>query len=106
MQVLAIFAFHWMDIYYPCALVHWFIHVGDKRDEVMNMWVVQLDSNPDGSLAVGVVHLDSVLRAVHLMPVFGDRMMPINLTADRSLDVFQSFYVNKYIDYLAFEIAS
>ena len=105
-RVLAIFAFHWMDIYYPCALVHWFTHVGDERDEVMNMWVVQPDSNPDGSLAVGVVHLDSVLRAVHLMPVFGDRMMPINLTADRSLDVFQSFYVNKYIDYHAFEIAS
>lgn len=105
-RVLAIFAFHWMDEYYPCALVHWFTHMGDERDEVMDMWVVQPDSDADGSPAVGVIHLDSVLRAVHLMPVFGDRMMPIDLTADRSLDVFQSFYINKYIDYHAFELAS
>jgi hypothetical protein len=68
--------------------------------------MVQPDSYPDGSPAVGVVHLDSVLRAVHLMPVFGDHMMPMDLMADQSLDVFRSFYVNKYIDYHAFEIAS
>ena len=105
-RVLAIFAFHWMDEYYPCALVHWFTHMGDERDEVMDMWVVQPDSDADGSPAVRVIHLDSVLRTVHLMPVFGDRMMPIDLTADRSLDVFQSFYINKYIDYHAFELAS
>ena len=95
-----------MDEYYPCALVHWFTHMGDECNEVMNMWMVQPDRKPDGSPAVGVVHLDSVLHAVHLMPVFGDHMMPTDLTADRSLDVFRSFYVNKYIDYHAFEIAS
>jgi hypothetical protein len=105
-RVMAIFAFVWRDEYYPCALVHWFTHMGDEPDEVTGMWMVQPDSNLDGSPAVGVVHLDSVLRAVHLMPVFGDRMMPSNLTADQSLDVFRSFYVNKYIDYHAFEIAS
>ena len=33
-----------MDEYYPCALVHWFTHMGDERDEVMDMWVVQPDS--------------------------------------------------------------
>jgi hypothetical protein len=59
-QVLAIFAFHWMDIYYPCTLVCWFMHMGDKPNEVTTMWVVQPDSNLDGSPAVGVVHLDSV----------------------------------------------
>ena len=105
-QVLAIFAFHWMDKYYPCALVHWFTHMGDKHEEVMDMWVVQLDSNADGSPAVGVIHLDLVLHTVHLMPVLGDWMMPIDLTMDQSLDVFQSFYINKYIDYHTFELAS
>ena len=95
-----------MDEYYPCALVHWFTHMGDNHDKVMNMWMVQLDRKPDGSPAVGVVHLDSVLCAVHLMPVFRDCMMPMDLTADQLLDVFRSFYVNEYIDYHAFEIAS
>ena len=56
-RVLAIFAFHWMDEYYPCALVHWFTHMGDECDEVMGMWVVQPDSDADGSPAVGVIHL-------------------------------------------------
>ncbi|KAF8259052.1 hypothetical protein EI94DRAFT_1774026 [Lactarius quietus] len=104
--LLAIFSFHWMDEYYPCALVHWFTHMGDEPDKVVNMWVVQPDSNLDGSPAVSIVHLDSVLHAVHLMPVFGDCMMPMDLTSDQSLDIFQSFYVNKYIDYHTFEIAS
>ncbi|KAF8263218.1 hypothetical protein EI94DRAFT_1772998 [Lactarius quietus] len=103
--LLAIFSFHWMYEYYPCALVRWFTHMGDEPDKVVNMWVVQPDSNPDGSPAVGVVHLDLVLHAVHLMPMFGDHMMPMDLTSDQSLDIFQSFYVNRYIDYHAFEIA-
>lgn len=74
--------------------------MGDEPDEVMTMWVVQLDSNLDGSPAVDVVHLDSVLHAVHLMPVFGDRMMPMDLTSDQSLDVFQAFYKYKSGRYL------
>ena len=72
----------------------------------MGMWVVKPDNNDDGSPAVGIIHLDSVLRAVHLMPVFGDQFIPIGLTPDRTLDIFQSFYINKYIDYHAFELAS
>jgi hypothetical protein len=35
------------------------------------------------------------------MPVFGDKFIPLDLTPDRTLDLFQSFYVNKYIDYHA-----
>jgi hypothetical protein len=40
------------------------------------------------------------------MPVFGDDPIPLELCAEHSLDVFQTFYVNKYIDYHAFEITS
>jgi hypothetical protein len=104
--LLALFSFVWMDSYYPCALVRWFTHVADKPDDVMGMWVVQPDYNADGSPAVGVIHLDSVLRTVHSLPVVGDDPMPINLSADHCLDAFRSYYVNKYIDYHAFEITS
>ncbi|KAF8257321.1 hypothetical protein EI94DRAFT_1759274 [Lactarius quietus] len=75
-------------------------------DEVMGLWVVQPDYNADGLPAIGVIHLDSVLCGAHLMPVFGDSPIPIGLGAENSLDVFQAFYVNKYIDYHAFEITS
>ncbi|KAF8269533.1 hypothetical protein EI94DRAFT_1573811, partial [Lactarius quietus] len=60
----------------------------------------------NGSPAIGVIHLDSVLCRAHLMPVFGDSPILIGLGAENSLDVFQAFYVNKYINYHAFEITS
>lgn len=105
-QILALFSFVHAGQYFPCALVRWFSYVADEPDEVMGMWVVRPDNNADGSPSIGVIHLDSVLRAAHLIPVFGDLPMPIGLHAEQCLDVFQSFYINKYIDYHAFEITS
>lgn len=102
----ALFSFVWRGQYYPCALVRWFTHTAEEVDHDMGMWVVQPDDDDDGLPAVGVIHLDSVLRAAHLMPVFGNSFIPIGLTPDRTLDIFQSFYINKYIDYHAFELAS
>jgi hypothetical protein len=72
----------------------------------MGMWVVQPDNNANGSPAVRVIHLYSVLHTAHLMPVFGNCFIPHGLTPDHTLDVFQLFYVNKYINYHAFELAS
>jgi hypothetical protein len=106
MQILVLFSFDHMGVFYPCALVRWFTYIADKPDEVMGMWVVQPDQNADGSLAIGVIHLDLVLCGAHLMPVFGDDPIPLELCAEHSLDVFQTFYVNKYIDYHAFKITS
>ena len=105
-RLLALFSFVWRGQYYPCALVRWFTHAAEEADIGMGMWVVQPDNNDNGSPAVGVIHLDSVLCAAHLMPVFGDQFIPIGLTPDRTLDVFQSFYINRYIDYHAFELTS
>ncbi|KAI9441589.1 hypothetical protein H4582DRAFT_2110402 [Lactarius indigo] len=105
-RLRALFSFVWRDIYYPCALIRWFIHVGDKPDEVTGLWVVQPDTNADGSPAVEVIHLDSVLRAAHLLPVFGNSFMPIELSPHNALDAFETYYINKYIDYHAFEFAS
>ncbi|KAI9439187.1 hypothetical protein H4582DRAFT_2111330 [Lactarius indigo] len=105
-RLRALFSFIWRDIYYPCALIRWFIHVGDKPDEVTGLWVVQPDTNADGSPAVEVIHLDSVLRAAHLLPVFGNSFMPIELSPHNALDAFETYYINKYIDYHAFEFAS
>ena len=105
-RVLALFSFVYLGVFYPCALVRWFTYLADEPDEVMGMWVVRPDHNADGSPAIGVIHLDSVLRGAHLMPVFGDNLMPIGLRPEHSLDAFQAFYINKYIDYHAFEITS
>ncbi|KAI0027636.1 hypothetical protein K488DRAFT_12519, partial [Vararia minispora EC-137] len=52
-----------------------------------------------------VEHLDTVLHGAHLVPVFGGGDLPRNFTFHSSLDVFAQFYVNKYVDYHAHEIA-
>ena len=53
---------------------------------------------------MSVVHLDSIVRAAHLLPVFNrDTPIPREINFTQTLNVFQSFYLNKYIGYYAFE---
>ncbi|KAH8983940.1 hypothetical protein EDB92DRAFT_1803467, partial [Lactarius akahatsu] len=70
------------------------------------LWVIQPETNADGTPAVAVIHLDSVLCGAHLLPIFGDSFMSIDLSPHNSLDAFKTYYINKYIDYHAFEFAS
>ena len=104
-RVRAFFSFISRGITYPCALVHWFSRVGDEADEDMGLWVVKPDFDETGAPLAGIIHLDSIFRAAHLMGVCGEGFVPKTLTADNSLDFFDSFYVNKYVDHHAFEIA-
>ena len=48
---------------------------------------------------VGLVHVDSIVCACHLIGVFGSTCMPLNFHFADSLDVFKTFYVNQYADY-------
>ncbi|KAF8805514.1 hypothetical protein BYT27DRAFT_7104339, partial [Phlegmacium glaucopus] len=52
-----------------------------------------------------VVHIDSILRAAHLIGVYSSEFIPQTLTHSQSLHAFKLFYVNKYIDHHAHEIA-
>ena len=53
---------------------------------------------------MSVVHLDTILRNAHLMGVAGGDYIPLDLKFHNSLDAFQEFYVNKYIDHHSHEI--
>ncbi|KAF8884399.1 hypothetical protein CPB84DRAFT_1816950 [Gymnopilus junonius] len=75
---------------YPCALVEWFSTP---------------DYNALGERAQSVVHLDSIMRCVHLMPVAGNSFISQRVKFHNSLDAFEAYYVNKDIDYHAHEIA-
>jgi hypothetical protein len=90
---------------YPCALVHWFSCVGDLPDDHTGMWVVEPDTLDDGKASMSIIHLDSIVRASHLLPVFGQGRVSRTLQFTDTLDTFTRFYVNKYIDHHAFEIA-
>lgn len=91
---------------YPCALVHWFSHVGNGPDPVTGMWKVKPDYDRHHKPVLAVISVDSIFRAAHLIGVSGSQCIPRHgFDHSKSLDSFQSFYVNKYADHHAHEIA-
>ena len=101
-HALLFFSFTIDGEFHQCALIHWFSTFGNQPDSDNGMWVV----TPDYSGArcnVSVIHIDSIVRAAHLLPIFDQQTLPHTLNYTKTLDSFQGFYVNKYIDYHAYE---
>ena len=69
------------------------------------MWVVKPEEDRHGRRLTSVVHLDTVLRGAHLIPIFGTGFLPHNFRHNWSLDFFKAYFVNKYADHHAYEIA-
>ena len=107
-RVQLFFSFEYAGETFECALVHWFEKVANEPDELTGMWVVKkefLDDDPDFP-HLSVIHVDSILRAAHLMPCFGNQAPAFDHNHRATLDTFDTFFVNKYIDIHAYEIAS
>jgi hypothetical protein len=105
-RVLSFFSFTYRDVTYPCALVYWFSLLDEEHDEDTGMWMVQLEVAPDGAPVISVIHLDCILHAAHLLPIYGDAPVPLAMTPHDALDAFTAYYVNKFADHHAFEVAS
>jgi hypothetical protein len=73
---------------YPCALVRWFLHVGESPDENTGMWVVELDVLDDGTHHAAIIHLDSIFHAAHLIAIYGEEFVLNYLSFTDSLDAF------------------
>lgn len=105
-RVLLLFSFKDIDgVEYSCALVSWFLPTSDHLCEETGMWTVEPQVDEFGHQTVSVVHLDCILRAAHLIGVAGKDPIPTRLKHTDSLDAFTAFYVNKYADHHAHEIA-
>ena len=103
-RVRLFFSVEYEGVHYPCALVEWFKRAG--RDPLTGMWIVHSDCTVTrGSRDRSVLHLDSFLRGAHLIPVYNNMRLPLDFKHFYSLDVFNAYYVNKYIDHHAYEIA-
>ena len=101
-RVFLFFSFLFDGEPHQCALVHWFSVFGDHPDPDNQMWVV----TPDylgGVPNLSVIHVDSIFRAAHLLPIFNADPVPRALNYTQTLDSFQGFYVNKYVDYHTYE---
>jgi hypothetical protein len=91
--------------HHPCALVHWWSVMGTEPDDDTGMWMAEPDLDADNEPILGIVHLDTIVRAAHLLPVFGDKWIPHKFSHTDTLDSFESYYVNKFVDHHAFSIA-
>lgn len=107
-RVRLFFSFSIDERSYSCALLHEFRIVGDQPDGDTGMWMVERVLDGDGQPSARVVPLNSILRAAHLSPIFGylTHFLSRKASPESSLDNFDNFYVNKYIDHHAFEITS
>lgn len=86
--------------HHDCALVEWFSLFGDEPDDETGMWIVTPDVDDNGDPLRQIIHIDSIIRGVHLMPVFSeDETLPSDLHFSDSLDNFNAFFVNKFADH-------
>ena len=105
-RVFLFFSFTHGATIYPCALIQWFSVIGDEPEQDTGLWMVEPDVHEDGRPHLAIIHLDTILRAAHLIPVYGTNFIERSLTMHDTLDTFKDFYVNKYVDHHTFEIAS
>lgn len=108
-RVQLLFSFKHNSHTYPCALVEWFTIHRDQPCEDTGMWIVEpeFDTQTHGRL-MSVIHLDTIMRNAHLLPVYGSAFVPLAHFLDftDSLDAFTAFYINKYASHHSHEIAS
>ncbi|KAF7965884.1 hypothetical protein HWV62_41018 [Athelia sp. TMB] len=107
-QVKAFLSFTHRSISYSCALVSWFSKIGDKPDDTTCMWMLQGDFHDQDNTQrrCSVISVDSILRAAHIMPIFGGGLTPKGLSPAHTLTtIFRGWYINKFIDHHAFELA-
>ncbi|KAF8522595.1 hypothetical protein BU17DRAFT_75141 [Hysterangium stoloniferum] len=106
-RIKQLFSFKCQGHLYPCAAVQWYSRCGNEPDEDTGMWIVEPDVYEEGGriTILDIIHLDAIVHSAHLIAVYGNNPLPKDIPLCYTLDLFHSYYVNKYIDHHAFEIA-
>lgn len=97
-QVLLFFSFKYARRDFACALVHWLVCDGDEPDADTGMWTVRPEFEGNRR-TLQVIHLDSIARGAHLLPVYGRKFLPEGFDYTYALKVFPSYFVNRYADH-------
>lgn len=100
-RVRLFFSFSFQKRTHSCAFITDYVLQGTSPDPDTGLWVVRQCHLPQPR----VIPLNHILRAAHLIPVYGTSQVPKNHTPGQTLDKYRKFYVNKYADYHSFEIA-
>ena len=91
---------------YTGAFVEWFKCVDARPDPKTGMGKIRPDTYRNGQHITTVLHLDTFLHGVHILPVFGRDLLPSDFHFLYSLDAFETYYISKYADHHAHEICS
>ncbi|KAG2100480.1 uncharacterized protein F5147DRAFT_747167 [Suillus discolor] len=97
-RVMAFFSLQQHGKQIPCA-------VGNVPDPDTGMWMVKPAFAAQNTPHFVVIYIDTIFRAAHLIPVFGTTPLSPSIKFYHVLDIFKLFYVNKFADHHAFEIA-
>ncbi|KAI6013501.1 hypothetical protein BKA83DRAFT_90391 [Pisolithus microcarpus] len=92
--VLCFFSFKAGSIFYPCAIMRWFDHLGEAPDELTRMWMVHPSFTSNHQCK----------PRSHLIPIYGQDCVLQEILPCHSYDTFYGFYVNKFADHHTFEI--
>ncbi len=100
-RVQLFFSFYFQNRKHDCALITYFRLQGTSPDANTGLWVVRPCYPPKTC----IIPLDHILRAVHLIPVYGKTKVPKEHSPSQTLDKYKKFYINKYADYHSFKTA-
>lgn len=106
-RVLCLFSFSFQGSLFPCAVIRWFDRIGETPNTDTGMWVVKPSVTVARQPKFAVIHIDSIFRAAHLIPVFAEapRLPSQGIHPHHSYNHFRLFYVNKFADHHAFATA-
>ena len=69
-----------------------------RWNEDIRMWVVQPEFEGNGHWMLSI-HLDCVVRAAHLLPIYGSSFLLEDFCFADSLALFHAYFVNSCIDH-------
>lgn len=99
-RVLLFFSFEYKWELFVCTFVHWFGKVGCGPDLDTEMWIVKPDEDlEDGSPICEVIDFQTIAHGAHLLPVYGSECVPEGFQYQKTLDRFNSFFINHLVDH-------
>ncbi|KAK1220287.1 hypothetical protein PQX77_016952 [Marasmius sp. AFHP31] len=105
LRVRLFFSFEYCGQLHECALVEWFLTIEEDADEDTGLWLVEPDIDADHQCRdMQIISIRTILRAAHLIPVFGSQFLPYKFHYSDSMDAFDLFWVNKYADHNSHDI--
>lgn len=101
-RVMRILSVTYDGIRYPFVYVERYKVEGNAPDPLTGMWIVHPEMCRRRR-SVALVHIDCVVRACHLIGVYGTTPVPLRFHFADSLDAFKAFYLNRFADYHSHE---